>query len=124
MTTPLVLGRGTKVAVRTERRQHERILVNWPVVVVTPQRYIGGETRNVGIQGARILCTTDPGQDCPLRMVIQVPTREEFLQVTCVVAWSSPYKQRDGIYFCEAGVRFTGFIGDSRQYLSNVISNS
>ena len=112
------------MAVQKERRQHGRILVNWPVVVVTPQRYIGGETRNVCIGGARILCTTDPGQDCPLRMVIQVPAREEFLQVTCVVAWSSPYKQPEGMYFCEAGVRFTDYIGDSRQYLYSVISNS
>jgi hypothetical protein len=57
-------------------------------------------------------------------MVIQVPTREEFLQVTCVVAWSNSYEQLDGIYFCEAGVRFTSFIGDGRQYLSEVISSS
>lgn len=112
------------MAVQTERRQHERILVNWPVIVVTPQRYIAGEANNVCLGGARILCTVDPGKDCPLRMVIQVPTREEFLQVTCVVAWSSPYNQLQGLYFCQAGVRFTSFIGDSRQYLYNVISDS
>ena len=112
------------MAVQDERRRHERILVNWPVIVVTPQRYIGGEARNVCLGGACIRCTTDPGQNGPLRMVIQVPAREEFLQVTCVVAWSNPYEQLDGIYFCEAGLRFTSFIGDSRQYLSDVISGS
>lgn len=112
------------MAVQNERRRNERILVNWPVIVVTPQRYIGGEARNVCLGGACILCTTDPGQDGPLRMVIQVPTREEFLQVTCVVAWSNPHEQLDGIYFCEAGVRFTSFIGDGLHYLSEVISDS
>ena len=112
------------MAVQNERRRHERILVNWPVIVVTPQRYIGGEARNVCLGGARILCTTDPGKEGPLRMVIQVPTREEFLQVTCVVAWSNPHEQLDGIYFCEAGVRFTSFIGDGLHYLSEVISDS
>lgn len=112
------------MAVQNERRRQARILVNWPVIVVTPQRYIGGEARNVCLGGAGILCTTDPGQDGPLRMVIQVPTREEFLQVTCVVAWSNPHEQLDGIYSCEAGVRFTSFIGDGRQYLSDVILDS
>jgi len=57
-------------------------------------------------------------------MVIQVPTREEFLQVTCIVAWSNPYEQLDGIYLCEAGVKFTSFIGDGLHYLSEVISDS
>ena len=71
---------------------------------------------------AGILCTAVPGQAGPLRMVLQVPTREEFLQVTCVVAWSNPYEQVDEPYSYETGVRFTSFIGDSRQYLSKMIS--
>ena len=112
------------MAVQNERRRHERILVNWPVIVVTPQRYIGGEARNICLGGACIRCNSDPGQDDPLRMVIQVPTREEFLQVTCVVAWSNPHDQPDEIYLCEAGVRFTSFIGDGLRHLSEVISGS
>jgi len=110
------------LAVQPERRQQQRILVNWPVIVVTPQRYIVGEARNVCSGGAGILCTADPGQTGPLRMVLQVPTREEFLQVTCVVAWSNPYEQVDELYSYETGVRFTSFIGDSREYLSKMIS--
>ena len=110
------------MAVQSERRQHQRILVDWPVIVVTPQRYIGGQARNVSIGGAGILCSVDPGHTGPLRMVLQVPSREEFLQVTCVVVWSDPYEQVDELYTCETGVRFTSFIGDSRQYLSKMIS--
>jgi hypothetical protein len=58
-------------------------------------------------------------------MAFKIPIREEFLQVTGVVAWteSLSFEQMDDFYSWETGVRFTSFIGDSRKYLSDVISN-
>jgi hypothetical protein len=111
------------MSVRTERRRHPRIAVNWPVIVVTPQLYIGGEATNISIGGATIRCTTDPERTGPLRMAFKIPSREEFLQVTGVVAWSTSYEQMDDFYSWETGVRFTSFIGDSKRNLFQVISN-
>jgi hypothetical protein len=90
--------------------------------VVTPQRYIGGEAKNISIDGAFIRCVTDPWQTEPVRMAIKAPSREEFLRLTAVMSWSNLYEQMDDLYSCETGVRFTSFIGDSRQYLAKVIS--
>jgi len=111
------------VSVGTERRRHLRIAVNWPVIVVTPQLYIGGEAVNISIGGANIRCTTDPERTGPLRMAFKIPIREEFLQVTGVVAWTKSFEQMDDFYSWETGVRFTSFIGDSRKHLFELISN-
>jgi hypothetical protein len=56
-------------------------------------------------------------------MAFKIPAREEFLQVTGVVAWSNSYEQMDDFYSWETGVRFTSFIGDGRKYLLELITN-
>lgn len=110
------------MAVARERRKHERIVVNWPVVVVTPQRYIGGEAKNISVGGAAVVCTRDPGRSEPLRLAIKIPTSEELLQATGVVVWSNLTAQPNDLYSCETGIRFTSFMGKSRQYLVEAIS--
>lgn len=110
------------MAVARERRKHERIVVNWPVVVVTPQRYIGGEAKNISVGGAVVVCTRDPGRSEPLRLAIKIPTSEELLQATGVVVWSNLTAQPNDLYSCETGIRFTSFMGKSRQYLVEAIS--
>ncbi|MGD8370661.1 MAG: PilZ domain-containing protein [Syntrophobacterales bacterium] len=111
------------MALKIEKRHHPRISVDWPVVVVTPQRYIGGETKNISLGGAFIRCVSNPGAFEPLRIVFKAPSREQFLLFTAVVVWSNQYEQMDELFSTETGIRFTGFIGDSRQYLSQVISD-
>ncbi len=113
---------GTRVAVTRERRKHERILVKWPVVVATPQRYIGGEAKNISVGGASIICTRDPGRSEPLRLAIKIPTSEELLQVTGIVVWSDLMAQPNYLYGCETGIRFTSFMGNSRRYLEEAIA--
>jgi len=113
---------GTTVAVARERRKHDRILVKWPVVLVTPQRYIGGEAKNISVGGASVVCTRDPGRYEPLRLAIKIPASEELLQVTGIVVWSKLQAQPNDLYGCETGIRFTSFIGNSRQYLTEAIA--
>ncbi|MGW8208731.1 MAG: PilZ domain-containing protein [Syntrophobacteria bacterium] len=110
------------MAVARERRKHDRILVKWPVVVVTPQRYIGGEAKNISVGGASVVCTRDPGRYEPLRLAIKIPASEELLQVTGIVVWSKLQAQPNDLYGCETGIRFTSFIGNSRQYLTEAIA--
>ena len=110
------------MAVPRERRRHERILVNWPVVVVTPQRYIGGEAKNISVGGAAVVCIRDPGRSEALRLAIKIPTTEELLLVTGVVVWANLTAQLNDLYGCETGIRFTRFIGKSRQYLVEAIA--
>lgn len=110
------------MAVARERRKHNRILVNWPVVVVTPQRYIGGEAKNISVGGAAVVCTRDPGRSESLRLAIKIPTSEELLQVKGIVVWSNLMAQLNDLYGCETGIRFTGFMGKSRQYLAEAIA--
>lgn len=110
------------MAVARERRRHDRMLVNWPVVVVTPQRYIGGEAKNISLGGASVVCTRDPGRSEPLRLAIKIPASEELVQVTGIVVWSKLQAQPDDLYGCETGIRFTSFMGNSRRYLEEAIA--
>jgi hypothetical protein len=110
------------VAVARERRKHDRILVNWPVVVVTPQRYIGGEAKNISVGGASVVCTRDPGRSDPLRLAIKIPTSEELLQATGIVVWSKLRVQPNDLHGYQTGIRFTSFTGKSRQYLAEAIA--
>jgi hypothetical protein len=112
----------TEVSVERERRKYYRVLVNWPVVVVTPQRYIGGEVRNISIGGATVVCTRDPGRFEPLRLAIKIPTNEELVQATGIVVWSELEAQPNNLYGCQTGIRFTSFMGRSLQYLDEAIS--
>jgi hypothetical protein len=111
------------VAVSRERRKHDRILVNWPIVVVTPRRYIGGEAKNISVGGASVVCTRDPGRSEPLRLAIKIPTNEELLQVTGIVVWADLIAQPNDLYGCQTGIRFTSFRGNSRQYLTEAIAD-
>ena len=110
------------MSVEREKRKYYRVLVNWPVVVVTPQRYIGGEVRNISIGGATVVCTRDPGRSEPLRLAIKIPTSEELLQVTGIVVWSKLQAQPNDLSGYETGIRFTSFMGKSLQYLDEAIS--
>jgi hypothetical protein len=109
------------VAVERERRKDHRVLVSWPVVVVTPQRYIGGEVKNISGGGAAVVCTRDPGRLEPLRLAIKIPTSEELVQATGIVVWSKLEAQPNDLYGCHMGIRFTSFMGKSRRYLDEAI---
>ena len=109
------------MAAKRERRKHQRALVSWPVVVVTPQRYIGGEAKNISMGGASVVCTRDPGRLEPLRLAIKIPASEELLQATGIVVWSKLQAQPNDLYGCETGIRFISFIGKSREYLDEAI---
>jgi hypothetical protein len=109
------------VAVERERRKDHRVLVNWPVVVVTPQRYIGGEVKNISAGGAAVACTRDPGRLEPLRLAIKIPTSEELVQARGIVVWSKLEAQPNHLYGCQTGIRFISFMGKSRQYLDEAL---
>jgi hypothetical protein len=105
-----------------EKRKHQRASVNWPVVVVTPQRYLGGKARNISLGGAALIFNRDPGSHELLRLAIKIPTGNELVQTTGIVVWSKLKVQPKDLYGCQTGIRFTSFMGKSRQYLDEAIS--
>ena len=105
-----------------EKRKHQRASVNWPVVVVTPQRYLGGEAKNISLGGAALICNRDPGSHELLRLAIKIPTGEDLVQATGIVVWSELEAQPNNLYGCQTGIRFTSFMGKSLQYLDEAIA--
>jgi len=77
---------------------------------------------NISVGGASVVCTRDPGRAEPLRLAIKIPASEELLQVTGIVVWSKLQPQPSDLHGCETGIRFTSFMGNSRQCLAEAIA--
>lgn len=107
-----------------ERRQYLRAPVDWPSILLTPQRFIGGETKNISPKGAFIHCLTDPGLDEPFRIVIKAPSRKQFLLVTAETAWSNISGCDDDLSSRGIGVRFTKVFSDDKRFLSNAVTSA
>jgi hypothetical protein len=78
---------------RQTKRQHIRAEVEWPVFLLTPNRIVKGETRNISPGGAFIHSLTDPVQDDIFRLIIKPPAYAGHLVVTAEIAWKSHHKE-------------------------------
>jgi len=65
--------RGTAVPYDTEKRQRPRAKVRWSVTVHTDQGEIKGETLNITVEGALILCREPLKPEEKVEMTIHVP---------------------------------------------------
>jgi hypothetical protein len=103
-----------------EKRQFSRTEVNWPVILLTPQRILGGEAKNIGLGGRRINKKTDPLEDESFRIFIKPPTSKRFLLLSAEVAWKRQHENAEGLPSSGVGVQFTKIAGSDRQFLSSL----
>jgi hypothetical protein len=74
----------------TEKREHPRIKVRWPVAVLTAHDIIHAETRNITVNGLFICCEDLLPLDSTFPMNIIPPNRQP-LEVSGKVVWSDHY---------------------------------
>ena len=104
-----------------EKRRYPRVWVDWPVIVLTSRRSIGGEAINISMGGALITCPTGAGKEEALRIIIKPPLREKSLLVSAEIAWSELDEHAEHPTLKGMGLRFTRFSTDDRQFLSRTI---
>ncbi len=108
------------MSTQQEKRQFTRTDVNWPVVLLTPQRILTGEAKNISPGGAFLYSLTDPLEDESFRIVIKPPTSRRFLMVTAEVAWTSHRRRSDDFSSPGVGVQFTKIAAGDLQLLSSL----
>jgi hypothetical protein len=103
-----------------QRRKHLRINIAWPVVVITPNGILDGETQNLSLGGASLRCGQVPDLNDSFRVVLK-PSGRKLLLATAEIIWSDICI--DKTTSCAIGVRFTFMLDDDRQFISDTISN-
>jgi len=103
----------------TENRRHLRIPLNWPVIFETPHGRIFGETSNICVNGARILCPyiTETYDEFE---ILLTPHEYHYMPVTCEKAWSSGFLA-DAFFNISIGVHFTEISFDDQEIIDSLI---
>jgi hypothetical protein len=102
-----------------ERRQHPRVIVNWPVVVNIPGGSLEGEVKDISIGGVCILCPEEPAHEDNFRILLK-PSEQQALSVIGEKVWSDTIDIGYGTV-CGIGIRFTYISAVDRQYIAKVV---
>jgi len=102
-----------------ERRQHPRILVNWPAAVETPQGSVEGETKDISVDGVFIFCSTEPRTGKNFSLLLE-PSEQRSISVVGEKIWSGTFNLHERKAF-GMGIRFVHISGEDRQYIAVLI---
>ena len=102
-----------------ERRQHPRVIVNWPVVVNIQGGSLEGEVKDISIGGVYILCPEEPAHEDNFRILLK-PSEQKALSVIGEKVWSDTIDIGYGTVF-GIGIRFTYISAVDRQYIAKVV---
>ncbi|MFB0520537.1 MAG: PilZ domain-containing protein [Desulfatiglandales bacterium] len=103
-----------------ERRKHDRIRVRWPVTVLTNNRIIQAETRNITVSGIFICCK----EPLPRNEVLPVrisPPNYRVVQVSGKVIWSDLYAIDGQDISYGVGICFVKISDGDRHFLKDLI---
>jgi len=103
-----------------ESRRHPRIPLSWPVVMVAPQGPIKGETGNLSVGGALILCSEIPEFGDEFEIILK-PSNDHEMPVTCEKTWTSTFNT-NGSTLCGMGVHFTEISSADREMIDSLIT--
>ena len=102
-----------------DKRLHPRILVSWPVVILTPEGAIDGETRNISVGGACIQYSEEADLNGELHIVFE-HSEQRSISVTGKKAWAGNFNIDGKSVFSSVGVRFTEISFEDREFISSL----
>ena len=104
----------------SERRDHPRIEVEWPIALYFDDEIIEGTTKNITTDGIYICCN----QPLPLDKVFRVsitPPNHQAVGVTGKVVWSDLYGLGDGKDVFGVGICLVEMSDKDRHYLNELV---
>jgi len=107
--------------IRTEKRQHSRVGINWPVVIETDQGSFEGVALNISSGGAFVHCSKELKLNDVLRMVIYARPSDRILTVNADVVWSDISSTGDNNPPVGMGVRFLDISSADQDFISNMV---
>jgi len=105
-----------------ENRCHPRMPLNWPVIFMTPQGSIFGETSNISISGALFLCSQTIENDNEFQIFL-TPHEYHHMPVTCEKAWSSGF-YTNAFSYIAMGVHFTKISSSDQDIIASLVAES
>ena len=104
-----------------ERRLQPRIEIRWPVTVLTMQRTIEGEVRNLSPSGAFISCKVVPPLESSFFIIIKPPERQT-ISVAGKVVWSTTLQTDGNNASLGVGVQFTNITPGDLRFLTQLVT--
>jgi len=103
-----------------ERRRHPRIPLSWPVILMPPEGTIFGETSNISVSGALILCPYTFETDDKFQIIL-TPPKYDVKPVTCEKAWSGDFYTYS-FFYVAVGVRFTKISSSDQDIIASLVA--
>ena len=105
------------MSLNQEKRLQPRTAVNWPCIMLIPQKFIAGEVMNISASGAFIHCLAAPRNEESFRLLINVLPEMKTMLVQAVLVRSTLSSCHDDLSSCGIGVRFTeAFASDQESF--------
>ena len=101
-----------------EKRLQPRTPVNWPCIMLIPQKFIAGEVMNISTSGAFIHCLAAPSHEESFRLLINVFPEKKILLANAVTVRSTISSCHDDLSSCGIGVKFAEAFGGGREFFS------
>jgi hypothetical protein len=105
----------------TEKRQHPRIPVRWPITIISKKGNIEGESRNITVAGLFVHCLEKLEKNEEYQMIIKIPEKESLL-LNGRVVWSNFENIDLNASYIGMGFCFIKISKEDRSVLSEVIS--
>jgi len=102
-----------------ERRQHPRVLVNWPAVVETPQGSVEGETKDISVDGVFIFGAKEPEIEGNFPIVLQA-SEQRTISIVGEKIWSGTFTIDNRKVF-GMGIQFIRISPKDREYIAGLV---
>lgn len=107
---------------KTERREHPRAGVSWPVSMITAQGLLEGEIKDISKGGALIHCTELPVIDDHLELRIEIPDHLLNISASVEKVRLNLDESESTLPSYDMAVRFLGIDADQRKPFFNAIA--
>ncbi len=104
-----------------EKRQHSRLIVDWPVVVNMPQGSLKGQVKDISVGGVCIFCPEEPVGDESFSILLN-PSEQRSIAVIGEKVWSDTSETGCGTVF-GMGIRFIYISPGDHQYIAELVKN-
>ena len=108
---------------KTERREHPRAEVSWPVSMITAQGLYKGEIKDISKGGALIRCMELPKTDEPVELSIEIPDHLLTISATVEKVRLNLEDSDKALPSYDIAVRFLGIDAAQRKNLFNAIEH-
>jgi uncharacterized protein (TIGR02266 family) len=104
-----------------EQRRYQRVDIDYPVKMMTPQGAIAAQTKNISLGGAFICCQKPLPLGQNFCVTIEAPLHQPFT-VNAEVIWSNTNVPDEKVVNRGMGIRFLQITKDNREILDKIIS--